>query len=142
MGNAFKLDLRGGTVEVTGMANNQPVVVTGNIDDMRIEVVSTDDPNVFKFLAHQQYYLKFRPKSDGSQYNIKLGGIAVTKEATIEASDQTVAAFEKARERVGAPENAKVSVGPSWSNRELALEDLDTPHPITVRFRWTETVYL
>lgn len=89
------------------------------------------------------YTLRLAPAGDLTmRYDNKaVKEYTVTRTAEIEASGSTVAAFESARERVGAPKNALMQID-RWSSIANATEPVQiiANEPVKVRFTWEETV--
>lgn len=111
------VDLRDASVTIEGKAGGRAVKLTGNIKDCAIRVERemdsiTNGYSNFNLVADEHYFLEFNTNPENYAYKVEIEQKYAYHAVTLEASDSSLPALEKARVAAGAPESASLSIEP------------------------------
>lgn len=132
-----------GHIVFTTQVDGKTIEIDGDVKDIELAVDQFE--SIYDWRTRRtdtSAYLTFKPDEHGVQLTWRVHenkGTEVTHRATIVATDRTVAAFEKARKRVGAPKDAKIRVGNFMRDDAYAAVE-GSPQAIEIEFIWKETV--
>jgi len=135
---------------LTGTDDEGDFVLEGDVRNVVVES-KLEDPVYHDLLSIKSsattYHgsMEFVPDEDSISFRITRPVKqvkTVLRTARVEATDRTAAAIEAARVACGAPTGAKFKLerDARFREYELVIEDLDSPNPIAVEFRWQEEV--